>query len=159
MSTWSCTCTKTTGHLVTCWYVYNMMLHAIQHSVCVWGGGVPFCVIGRKSTKGTDSWPHAYNTLSVYVHRGWGMARTLTRNAFLEDKYQYNNVTIKQGSQWRQQGRGWPAGEFLAKEVVVRAWDGSFGTHKLKMGGAGSARALVYHYHEPCTSHHVRHRA
>ena len=32
----------------------------------VWGRGIPFHVIGRKYTEGTDSWPHAYNTLSVY---------------------------------------------------------------------------------------------
>jgi len=38
-----------------------------------------FCIIGWKYTEGTNSWPHVYNTLNVRVHRGWGMAKTLTR--------------------------------------------------------------------------------
>ena len=32
-------------------------------------GEIPFHVIGRKYTEGTNSRPHVYNTLSVHVHR------------------------------------------------------------------------------------------
>ena len=34
------------------------------------GGGIPFRVIGRKYTEGTNSQPHAYNTLSVLYIEG-----------------------------------------------------------------------------------------
>ena len=61
--------------IVTCQTSANVSgTHRQTHR---WGGGIPFRVIGRKYTEGTNSRPHAYNTLSVYVHRGWGMARTI----------------------------------------------------------------------------------
>ena len=34
------------------------------------GGGIPFHVIGRQHTEGTNSWPHAYNTVSVLYIEG-----------------------------------------------------------------------------------------
>ena len=42
-------------------------------------GEIPFHIIGRKYTEGPNSRTHAYNTPNVRVHRGRGMARTLTR--------------------------------------------------------------------------------
>ena len=66
------------------------------------GGGIPFHVIGRKYTEGTNSRPHAYNTLSVLYIEGEAWQEPLQENRVTQFKnvlyYLYNTVTIKQGS-------------------------------------------------------------
>ena len=86
------------------------------------GGGIPFQVIGRKYTEGTNFRPHAYNTLSVlYIGLGLGLARTLTRKTGLHSlKMFYTTyITLDYKTGFKMTTRkgvtNW--GEFLARKI------------------------------------------
>ena len=58
------------------------------------GGGIPFRVIGRKYTEGTNSRPHVYNTLSALYIEGEAWQEPLQEKTVLHSLKMYYTTYI-----------------------------------------------------------------